>query len=69
MDARSPAKVMGKICPRCGQAGWVLLETDRRIVYECPNKHEYETKKWLWENRERSRPLTSKSLTNGQRLG
>jgi hypothetical protein len=65
MDAGNSAKVLGKMCPCCGQAGWVLLETKRRIVYECPNKHEYETIKWLSESRKRSGPLGYKSLTNG----
>jgi hypothetical protein len=69
MAARSTTTVVGKICPCCGQAGWVLLETERRIVYECPNKHEYETRKAIQENPERSRPLSAKSLTSGQRLG
>jgi hypothetical protein len=46
MEARKLTKVLGKICPCCGQVGYVLLETERRIVYECPNKHQYETRKW-----------------------
>ncbi len=40
-------KIMGKICPFCGQAGSVVFETETRIVYECPNGHQYETKKTL----------------------
>jgi hypothetical protein len=43
MDARTVAKVLGKICPRCGQAGAVLYETENRIIYECPDQHQYET--------------------------
>jgi hypothetical protein len=55
MEARNPTKVLGKICPRCGQVGSVLFETERRIVYECPNRHQYETRKWRREKRELSR--------------
>jgi len=69
MAARSTTTVVGKICPCCGQAGWVLLETERRIVYECPGKHQYETRKALQENGKGSRPLPFQSLTSGQRLG
>jgi hypothetical protein len=43
MDARTVTKVLGKICPRCGQAGAVLYETENRIIYECPDQHQYET--------------------------
>jgi hypothetical protein len=38
-------RVLGKLCPCCGEAGAVLCETKRRIIYECPNRHQYETKK------------------------
>ena len=38
-------KVLGKLCPCCGEAGTVLCETKKRIIYECPNRHQYETKK------------------------
>jgi hypothetical protein len=41
----SPVKVLGKLCPCCGVAGSVLCETDRRLIYECWNGHQYETKK------------------------
>jgi hypothetical protein len=46
METRNQTKVLGKICPRCGQAGFVLYATTIRIVYECPNRHQYETKNW-----------------------
>jgi hypothetical protein len=46
METKNLTKVLGKICPRCGRAGSVLYVTDIRIVYECPNRHQYETKKW-----------------------
>jgi lysyl-tRNA synthetase class I len=42
-------KVFGKICPCCGQVGSVLYETEKRIVYECPDGHQYETKKMTEE--------------------
>jgi hypothetical protein len=45
MEARNLTKVVGKICPCCGQIGAVVYETHSRIVYECPNRHQYETKK------------------------
>jgi hypothetical protein len=38
-------RILGKLCPCCGIAGWVLCETTTRIIYECPKGHEYETKK------------------------
>ncbi len=38
-------KVLGKLCPCCGEAGAVLCETKIRIIYECSNSHQYETKK------------------------
>jgi hypothetical protein len=38
-------RVLGKLCPCCGEAGAVLCETKKRIIYECPNSHQYETKK------------------------
>ena len=41
----SPVKVLGKLCPCCGVVGSVLCETDTRIIYECRNGHQYETKK------------------------
>jgi hypothetical protein len=40
-------RVLGKLCPCCGEAGAVLCETKKRIIYECPNSHQYETKKRL----------------------
>ena len=38
-------KIKGKVCPSCGHVGTVLYETSSRIVYECPEAHQYETKK------------------------
>ncbi len=38
-------RVLGKLCPLCSSPGEVLIETEGRIVFECPNGHEYETKK------------------------
>jgi hypothetical protein len=49
MDARTVTKVLGKVCPRCGQVGLVLYETESRIVYECPDRHQYETIKMTME--------------------
>jgi hypothetical protein len=43
----SSIKILGKLCPCCGVAGSVFCETDRRIIYECWNGHQYETKKRL----------------------
>jgi hypothetical protein len=43
----STVKVLGKLCPCCGVAGLVLCETETRIIYECCNGHQYETKKRL----------------------
>jgi hypothetical protein len=43
----STVKVLGKLCPCCGVAGSVLYETETRIIYECCNGHQYETKKRL----------------------
>ena len=40
-------RVLGKLCPCCSEAGAVLCETKKRIIYECPNSHQYETKKRL----------------------
>ena len=40
-------RVLGKLCPCCGEAGAVLCETKKRIIYECANSHQYETKKRL----------------------
>ena len=51
MKSQNPTKVLGKVCPRCGQIGSVLYETEGRIVYECPSTHQYETRKWQGENR------------------
>ena len=45
--ADSPIRVLGKLCPCCGVAGSVLCETETRIIYECWNGHQYETKKRL----------------------
>jgi hypothetical protein len=52
MKSRSLTKVVGKICPCCGQVGLVLYETEIRIVYECPDRHQYETRKWRREKSE-----------------
>lgn len=38
-------RVLGKLCPCCGEGGAVLCETKKRIIYECPSGHQYETKK------------------------
>ena len=57
MKAENPTKVLGKICPCCGQVGLVLYETERRIVYECPHRHQYETRKWRRENKDKVRLL------------
>ena len=46
-ESASPARVLGKLCPCCGVVGSVLCETDMRIIYECWNGHQYETKKRL----------------------
>jgi hypothetical protein len=45
-------KILGKFCPCCGEAGAVLCETTQRIIYECPNEHQYETKKRLDDSRD-----------------
>jgi hypothetical protein len=55
MKAANAIHVVGKICPCCGRVGSVLFETETRIVYECPNKHQYETRKWPREKRELGR--------------
>jgi len=39
--------VLGKLCPCCGEVGGAFCETKQRIIYECPNGHQYETKKRL----------------------
>jgi exosome complex RNA-binding protein Csl4 len=44
--------VLGKVCPYCGKAGAVLCETTQRIIYECPNAHQYEKRKHLETHRE-----------------
>jgi hypothetical protein len=49
-------KVIGKICLYCGRPGLIVLETDTRIVYECANGHEYETKKNRIDGIWRSKP-------------
>jgi hypothetical protein len=41
------SKILGKLCPSCGVAGSVFCETQTRIIYECRNGHQYETKKRL----------------------
>jgi hypothetical protein len=46
MKSVNLTKVLGKVCPRCRQIGSVLYETESRIVYECPGRHQYETRKW-----------------------
>ena len=46
MKSRNLTKVLGKVCPWCGQIGSVFYETESRIVYECPGRHQYETRKW-----------------------
>ena len=45
VESDSPVKVLGKLCPCCGVVGPVLCETETRIIYECRNGHQYETKK------------------------
>src|SRR4029453_15868614 len=42
-------KVRGKICPRCGKPGSIVYQTKERIVFECPNGHQFEMK--LGKNR------------------
>ena len=42
-------KILGKLCPSCGVPGLVFCETQMRIIYECGNGHQYETKKRLDE--------------------
>ena len=37
-------KVIGKIYPYCGKPGPVVYGTQERIVFECPNRHQYEIK-------------------------
>jgi hypothetical protein len=54
MQSRNLTKVLGKICPFCGQAGSVLYATNIRIVYECSNRHQYETKKWRRDRTEKN---------------
>ena len=51
---RESIKILGKFCPCCGEAGAVLCETTQRIIYECPNEHQYETKKRLNDSRDQS---------------
>jgi len=46
-ESDSTVKVLGKLCLCCGVAGSVLCETETRIIYECCNGHQYETKKRL----------------------
>jgi hypothetical protein len=36
--------LVGKVCPYCGKPGSVLYTTKERIVYQCPNDHQYETR-------------------------
>lgn len=53
-------KVVGKICPRCGMLGKVVYQTSERIVYECPNGYQYQTKKPLFRQKSelvRKQPL------------
>jgi hypothetical protein len=38
-------RVIGKICPRCGKPGWIVYQTKERIVFECPNGHQFEMKR------------------------
>lgn len=42
MERNLEPKVIGKICPYCGKPGSVIYETKERIVFECPNGHQYE---------------------------
>lgn len=49
MDTKTVTRVLGKICPCCGQVGVVLYETENRIIYECPDRHQYETIKMTME--------------------
>jgi hypothetical protein len=44
-ESRGLVRVLGKLCPRCGGVGSVLCESERRIIYECPNGHAYETRR------------------------
>ncbi|HEY7219976.1 MAG TPA: hypothetical protein VH985_16435 [Candidatus Binatia bacterium] len=44
-ESATSIKVLGKVCPYCGEAGAVFCETAQRIIYECPNEHQYETRK------------------------
>ncbi len=44
MEGTLEPKVIGKICPYCGKPGSVIYETKERIVFECPNGHQYEIK-------------------------
>jgi hypothetical protein len=38
-------RVIGKICPRCGKPGSIVYQTKERIVFECPNGHQFEMKR------------------------
>src|SRR5215472_1225114 len=46
-DRRRPLgkRVIGKICPRCGNPGSIVYQTKERIVFECPNGHQFEMKR------------------------
>ncbi len=44
-EERKKAKIIGKICPCCGQVGLVVFESEIRIIFECPNGHQYEVKR------------------------
>src|SRR5262249_8273743 len=55
-------RVIGKICPRCGKPGWILYQTIERIVFECPNGHQFETKR---RKREENRSGEEKDFSAG----
>ena len=37
-------RLIGKVCPRCAKPGSVLYTTKDRVVYQCPDEHQYETR-------------------------
>ncbi len=55
MEGTLEPKVIGKICPHCGKPGSVIYQTKERIVFECPNGHQYEIKSGEAPNMEKSR--------------
>src|SRR5215813_15154263 len=56
-------RVIGKICPLCGKPGSIVYQTKERIVFECPNGHQFEVK--LEKKRDRT---PSASRSNGKTL-